>query len=181
MSDPTDVLMQNNPCPRCGSGREGLESECPACRWQPGVIRLPPAEQVIVTLQMLTAAAKTTSISSMFLLTAVVAVCVAVGTQHLELGITASVISMFAIARTSLFVLYSKAFEEHVGLGRKLENFVANFVVMTLFLAGAVFCFLIVCFAITIATHNFILGCLLAFLISLAFFLWLLWLVPIYP
>lgn len=117
----------------------------------------------------------------MFLLTAVVAACAAVGSQHSVLGIIASVVSMFAVARTTLFALYCKAADEHVSLGRKFEDFVGNFVLMTLFLAGAVICFFTVSMLITIATHNFILGCLLAFLLSLAFFLWLLWLVPTYP
>lgn len=117
----------------------------------------------------------------MFLLTAVVAACAAVGTQQFVLGVIASAVSVFAIARTSLFVLYSKAAEEHVGLGRKLENFVGNFLVMTLFLAGTAICFLTISILTAIATHNFILGCLLGFLLSVAFFLWLLWLVPTYP
>ncbi len=178
MSHLAEAPPQNNPCPRCGGDRDSLETQCGSCKWRPGATRLPPAKQVIVTFQMLVTAAKTTSISSLFLVTAIVAACVAAGTQQFVLGMLASVISLFAIARTSLFVLYSKAAGEPISFGHKIEKFITNFVLMAIFLAAAVICFATFCVSITVTTHNFILGNLLAFCFSLALFLWFLWLVP---
>lgn len=135
----------------------------------------------MVTLQMMISAARTTSLASMFLLTAVCAGCAAVIAQNFTFGIFVTVVSLLACARTSLFALYSKADGVKVGWLRKLENLGANLILVAFFLMALMVCFVPICLAVTIVTKNLILASWLSLLISLVGLMWLLWLVPTYP
>jgi hypothetical protein len=135
---------------------------------------------MVFTIQMLVAAARTTSIASILLLTAIVAGCAAIAGQNFLLGFLATTVSVLAVGRTSLFVLYSKAAGKRPSMLRKFEDFVYNLILMSVFLGVAIGCFVLICLLVTVSTHNVMLGGLLAFSLSLAVFVWLLWLVPTY-
>ena len=147
-----------NPCPQCSGSRVALEARCEACGWRPAPVRSPPLKRAAVTAQMLLKAASTTTIASLCLVTALVAVCAAAITFAPVPGVMLSCVCGVALLRTALYTTYSKADGVNLGITESVVAFILSALLVAVLEAAASIAFVAVCLKVTQVSRNISVG-----------------------
>ena len=138
----SEVAQIANPCPRCGSLRELLETPCSACRWIPPPTRERP---IIATRAMRLHALRTFSLESILLVVTLVAVILGVSAWAPGPGITLAVVSTPALLRAVGIRIRKKARGESMTAAEKFWAFTSSIGVVLTILFSWVTTFLVVC------------------------------------